>query len=107
MAHTHDIETISENIAYRKHIRELEFETRKVFEQETSKENIENIVTRLDKTRLTNNQMTWSTVSSKHSEAYKLESNLDPESSSSDSSESLSLDSRAKKKESHEEEKAS
>ena len=55
MAHTHDIETISENIAYRKHIRELEFETRKVFEQETSKENIENIVTRLDKTRLDNN----------------------------------------------------
>ena len=50
MAHTHDIETISKNIAYHKHIRDSEFETRKVFERETSKENIENIVTRLDKT---------------------------------------------------------
>ena len=31
MAHTHDdIETISENIAYRKHIRDLEFETREM-----------------------------------------------------------------------------
>ena len=28
MAHTHGIETISKNIAYRKHIRDLEFETR-------------------------------------------------------------------------------
>ena len=58
MAHTHDIKTISENIAYRKHIRYSEFETRKVFERETSEENIENIVTRLDKTRLDNNQIT-------------------------------------------------
>ena len=30
MAHMHDIETISKNIAYRKHIRDLEFETREV-----------------------------------------------------------------------------
>ena len=45
MAHTHDIETIRERIAYRKHIRDLEFETRKVFERETSNENVENIVT--------------------------------------------------------------
>ena len=58
MAHRHDIETISKKIAYRKHIRDLEFETKEVLERETSKENIENIVTRLDKTRLDNNQMT-------------------------------------------------
>ena len=58
MAHTHDIETMSKKIAYRKHIRDLEFETREVFEQETSNKNIENIVTRLDKNRLDNNQMT-------------------------------------------------
>ena len=45
MAHTHDIETIREKIAYRKHIRDPEFEIRKVFEQETSDKNIENIVT--------------------------------------------------------------
>ena len=51
MAHTHDdIETISKKIAYRKHIRDSEFETREVFERETSKKNIENIGTRLDKT---------------------------------------------------------
>ena len=38
IAHTHDdIETISEKIANRKHIRDLEFETREVLEQETSK----------------------------------------------------------------------
>ena len=46
MAHTHDdIETISENIAYRKHIRDLEFETREVLVRETSNKNIENIGT--------------------------------------------------------------
>ena len=45
MAHTHDIETVSEKIAYRKHIRYSEIETREVFERETSNENIENIVT--------------------------------------------------------------
>ena len=34
MAHTHDdIETISKKIAYRKHIRDLEFETREVLER--------------------------------------------------------------------------
>ena len=49
MAHTHDIETIRENIAYRNHIRNSEIETGKVFERETSNKNIENIVTRLDK----------------------------------------------------------
>ena len=51
MAHMHDdIETISEKIAYRNHIRYLEFETREVFEWETSNESIENIVTLLDMT---------------------------------------------------------
>ena len=39
MAHTHDIKTISEKIAYCKHIRDLEFETREVLERETSKKN--------------------------------------------------------------------
>ena len=37
MAHMHDIETIRKNIAYRKHIRDLEFETREVLEREMSK----------------------------------------------------------------------
>ena len=46
MLHRHDdIETISEKIAYRKHIRDLEFETREVLGRETSNKNIENIVT--------------------------------------------------------------
>ena len=58
MAYTHDIETISEKIAYRKPIRDLEFETREVLERETSYKNIENIVTQIDKTRLDNNKMT-------------------------------------------------
>ena len=60
--------------------------------------NIENIVTRLDKTRLDNNQMTQSTDSSKHSKTYKLGSNPDPEPSSSDSLESFSSYSRESKK---------
>ena len=55
MAHAHyDIETIIKNIAYRKHIRDLEFGTRIVLEREMSNKNIENIGTRLDKTRLDN-----------------------------------------------------
>ena len=46
IAHTHDdIETISKNISYRKHIRDLEFETREVLERETSNKNTENIGT--------------------------------------------------------------
>ena len=63
-----------------------------------SNENIENIVTWLDKTWLDNNQMTQSTDSSKHRETYELGINLDPEPSSSDSPESSSSDSRARKK---------
>ena len=99
MAHTYDnIENISENIAYRKHIRDLEFETRAVLERETSKENIENIGTPLDKTWIDDNQMTRSTDSSKHIEKHEPEVNPYPEPSSSDSSESLSSDSRARKR---------
>ena len=98
-AHTHDdIETISKRIAYRKHNRDLEFETKEVLELETSNRNIENIETRLDKTRLNNNQMTRSADSSKHSEKHKPEVNPDPEPSSSNSLDSLSLDLRARKK---------
>ena len=89
MAHTHDVETMSETTAYRNHIRILEIETRNVFERETSNENIENIVTRIDKTQLDNNQMTRSMGSSKHSRTYELGSNPDPEPLLSDSSESL------------------
>ena len=59
MAPTHgDIETISEKLVYRNYIRDSEFETIEVFERETSNQNIENIGTRLDKTRLDENQMT-------------------------------------------------
>ena len=51
MAPTHDnIETIIKKLAYRKHISDLEFETREVLERETSNQNIENIGNRLDKT---------------------------------------------------------
>ena len=85
MAHTHDIETIIEKIDYRKHIRYSEFETRKIFERETLNQNIENIGTRLDKTRLDNNTMTQSTDSSKHIKTYKPEVNPDPKPLSSDS----------------------
>ena len=55
-------------------------------------------MTRLNNTRLDNNQMTRSADSSKHSETYKLGNNSDPEPSSSDSLESSSLDSRASEK---------
>ena len=40
MAHTHDIETISRNIAYCKHINYLVFITKNVFDQEMSNKNI-------------------------------------------------------------------
>ena len=53
-APTHgDVETISEKLAYRKFIKDLEFETRKVFERENiERGNIRNIETRLKMTRL-------------------------------------------------------
>ena len=79
VAPTHDdIETISEKIAYRKHIKDLEFETIEVLERETSNKNIKNIGTLLNKIQLDNNQMTRSKDISKHSEKYELEVNSDP-----------------------------
>ena len=63
-----DIETISEKLAYIKHIRDSEFETREVLERKKSNQNIENIGTRLDTTRLDDNQVTRSMDSSKRSE---------------------------------------
>ena len=95
MLHTHDIDTISEKLAYRKHIIDSESETRNVFERETSNENIGNIVTQLD-----NNQLNLSTDSSKHEETYEPEVNPDPEPSSSDLSYTSSSDSKVKKKKS-------
>ena len=92
---THDFENMNKTTAYRNHIKNLEIEAREVFGQETlSPENIQqtlpmNIVTRLD-----NNLLTRSTDSSKHEETYKPEVNRDPEPSSSDLSETSSLDSR-------------
>ena len=97
---------MSETTAYHNHIKNLEIETREVFERETSSpENIQrtlpmNIVTRLD-----NNQLTQSMDSSKHEETYKPEVNPYPEPSSSDSLETLSSDSRAKKNKSTRKEK--
>ena len=71
MAPTHgDIETIGEKLAFRKYIRDSIFETREVFERETSNRNIENIGTRLETTRLDKNQMTQSVDSSKRSETH-------------------------------------
>ena len=58
MAHTHDVETMSKTTAYHNDMKNSDIETRNVFEQETSNENIANIETRLDKTPLDNNQMT-------------------------------------------------
>ena len=98
MARTHDdIETISKKIAYNKHIRDSEFETKDVLERKMSNQNIENIGTRLDKTLLDNNQMTRSMDSSIYIENYEPEVSSVPEPLSSDSSESLPLDSRARK----------
>ena len=57
-APTHgDVELISEKLAYRKFIKDSEFETREVFERENI-ENIGNIETRLEMTGLDKNQMT-------------------------------------------------
>ena len=81
-----DIETISEKLSYRKYIGDSEFETREVFEREMLNQNIENIGTRLETTRLDENQMTRSVDSLKRSKKHEPEMNLDPEPSSSDSS---------------------
>ena len=90
-----EIETISEKLAYRKFIKDSEIETREVFEQE----NIENIGTQLETTRL-DDQMNRSVDSSKRSKKNKPEVNLDPDLFSSDSSDSSSSDSAPKKKKS-------
>ena len=100
MAHTHDKKTIGGKIAYRKYIRDLEFETREVLERETSNKIIGNIGTWLDKTQLDDNQMTWSTDGSKRSKKHEPKVNPDPEPLSSDLSESSSSESRAQKKKS-------
>ena len=57
-APTHgDVELINEKLAYRKFIKDSEFETREVFERENSMlKNIENVGTRLE-TTLLNDQM--------------------------------------------------
>ena len=58
MAPNHgDIETIIEKLAYRKYIRDSEYEAREVFKEKTSNKNIENIGTQIDKNQLDNNQM--------------------------------------------------
>ena len=63
------------------------------FEQENiERENIKNIETRLETTRLYEDQMTRSVNSSKRSEKHEPKVNLDPDPSSSDSSDSLSSD---------------
>ena len=90
-ARTHNkIETISEKLAYRKHIRDSEFKTIEVLERETSNQNIENIGTwlnigtRLENTQVDDNKMTPSMECSKRSKNHEPEVNLDPEPSSSD-----------------------
>ena len=98
LGYTHDFETMSKTISYRNHIKNSEIETREVFERETSSpENIQrtlpmNIVTRLD-----SNQLTRSTDISKHEETHEPEVNSDSEPSSSDLSETSTLESIAKK----------
>ena len=95
-----DSETKSEKLAYRKFFMHLEFETRKVFEQENieDRENNKNIETRLRMTRLDDKQMNLSENSSTRSENHGQKVNLDPDPSSSDSSDSSSSDSAPKRK---------
>ena len=93
------IERISEKLAYRKFIKDSEFETRKVFERENiERKNIGNIETRLEMTQIDENQMTRSINSSKCSKKHEPEVILDPDTSSSDSSDSSSSDSAPKKR---------
>ena len=87
-----DIETMSEKLAYRKFIKDSEFETREVFERG----NIENIGTRVKMTQL-DDQMNRSVDSSKRSKKNEPEVNLDPDLLSSDSSDAFSSDSAPKK----------
>ena len=100
-APTHgNIETIREKLVYRIFIKDSEFETREVFERENSKrENIENIGTRLETTRL-DDQITRSENSSTRIKKHGPKVNLDPDPSSSDFSDSSSSDSAPNKKKS-------
>ena len=92
---------MSKTTANRDNIKNSEIETREVFERETSSpENIQQKLPMNFDTQLDNNQLTRSTDSSKHEETYKPEVNPEPEPSSSDLSEKLSSDSRAKEKKS-------
>ena len=88
-----DVDTMSEKLAYHKFIKDSEFKAREVFDRE----NIKNIGTRLETTRL-DKQMTRSVDSSKRSKKHEPEVNLDDKPLSYDSSESSSSDSRARKK---------
>ena len=91
-------ETKSEKLAYRKFIKDLEFETRKIFERENieERENIKNIETRLKMTRLDDKQMIRSENSSTRSKNHGQKVNLDPDPSSSDLLDSSSSDSAPK-----------
>ena len=94
------IETISEKLAYRRFIKDSEFETREVFERENSaRENVNNIGNRLETTRL-DDQLTRSENISTRSKKHEPKVNLDPDPSSSDSLDSSSSDSAPKKKKS-------
>ena len=88
----HDFERVRKTTAYSNHIKNSELETREVFERET--ENIP-LTRQTDLvTPLHDNPLTWSMDSSKHSEMYEPEANLDQEPSSSDlSSKTSSSDS--------------
>ena len=106
-------ETIREKLAYRKFIKDSDFETREVFERENIKEhgNIKNIETRLRMTQLddkrmenieeckniknisTRLRMTRSENSSTRSKKHRPKVNLDPDPSLLDSSDSSSSDS--------------
>ena len=87
------IKTISEKLAYRKFIKDLEFETSKVFERENIEErkNIKDIETRLKMTRSDHS----STLNCKK---HGPKVNSEPNPSSSDSSDSLSLSDSAPKR---------
>ena len=95
-------ETMNETTAYRNHIKNNEIETREVFERETlSPKNIQRTLPTDIVTRLDDNQLFF------HEETHELEVNLEPEPSSSDSSETFSSDSRAKKNKSTKKKKVS
>ena len=78
LGYTHDFESTSETTAYRNHIKNLEIETREVFDRETlSPRNIQRALLMNIATPLDNNQITQSTDSSKHEETYEPEVNPD------------------------------